>query len=59
MHGRIVAFASNAGEYLPQGLEPALKPVLITIEEFSASLKLLDPELVAMAADYPSTAVLL
>jgi len=35
-----------------------LKPVLVNIEDLTANTKLMDKELAAFAADYPSTCVL-
>lgn len=51
-------FASKAREHLPSELKPALEPVLVNIEELTANIKLMDEELAALAADYPSTTVL-
>ena len=56
--GATSAFASKARESIPAELKPALEPVLATIEKLTASIKLMDKELVALAADYPSTSVL-
>lgn len=56
--GSSEAFASKARENLPAELEPALAPVLASIEKLTASIRLVDKELAALAADYPSTAVL-
>jgi len=56
--GSTNAFASKAREHLPAELAPALEPVLDTIEKLTLSIKLMDKELAALAAEYPSTAVL-
>lgn len=56
--GSTNAFASRAREHLPAELRPALEPVLTAIEKLTANIKLMDKELAAVAAEYPSTAVL-
>lgn len=56
--GSTTAFASKARQHLPAELTPALEPVLVSIEKLTAAIKLMDKELAALAAEYPSTAVL-